>query len=149
MISIHKIDEKLILFFKRYGHMLHRFSIAILFIWFGLLKPFGLETTTSLIAHTIYFGDPETMVKILGWWEVSIGLTLMVRKLVRVAFALIVIRLPFILVAFFLMHDVCFVHFPFALTLEGQYLIKDLTLFAATIAIAGMLDKPSSSEVRH
>ena len=149
MISIHKIDEKLILFFKRYGQMLHRFSIATLFIWFGLLKPFGHETTTSLIAHTIYFGDPETMVKILGWWEVGIGLTLMVRKLVRIAFALIVIRLPFILMAFILMQDVCFVHFPFALTLEGQYLIKDLALFAATIAIAGMLDKPSSSEVRH
>ena len=79
----------------------------------------------------------------------SIGLTLMVRKLVRVAFALILIRLPFILLAFFLMHDVCFVHFPFALTLEGQYLVKDLTLFVATIAIAGMLDKPSSSEVLH
>ncbi len=70
-------------------------------------------------------------------------------KLVRIAFALIVIRLPFILLAFILMPDVCYVHFPFALTLEGQYLIKDLTLFAATIAIAGMLDKPSSSEVRH
>ena len=149
MISIHKIDEKLILFFKRYGHMLHRFSIAILFIWFGLLKPFGHETTTTLIAHTIYFGDPETMVKVLGWWEVGIGLTSMVRKLVRIAFALIVIRLPFILLAFILMPDVCYVHFPFALTLEGQYLIKDLTLFAATIAIAGMLDKPSSSEERH
>lgn len=73
----------------------------------------------------------------------------MVRKLVRIAFALIVIRLPFILLAFILMLDVCYVHFPFALTLEGQYLIKDLALFAATIAIAGMLDKPSSSEVLH
>jgi len=138
------IDEALIRFFQRYGHRVHRLSLGVLYVWFGLLKPLGHKTTTSLLAHTIYWGDPEVMVLVLGWWEVAIGLCLLVRPLIRVAIFLLALRLPGILLAFVLEPTVLFVSFPFAPTPEGQYLIKDFTLFLASLAIAGFLEEEST-----
>jgi uncharacterized membrane protein YkgB len=142
--KIQQIDATLIRLFQRYGHRAHRVSLGVLYVWFGLLKPLGHKTTTSLLAHTIYWGDPETMVLVLGWWEVLIGVCLMVRPLIRVAVFLLALRLPGILLAFVLEPAVLFVDFPFAPTPEGQYLIKDLTLFIASLAIAGFLEEESS-----
>lgn len=134
-----RVDETLIRLFERYGHGVHRISLGILFLWFGLLKPLGHETTTSLLAHTIYWGDPEVMVLVLGWWEVAIGLCLLARPFLRVAILFLAVRVPGILLAFALEPEICFVSFPFAPTPEGQYLIKDLTLFFAALALAGFL----------
>lgn len=134
-----RVDETLIRLFERYGHGVHRISLGILFLWFGLLKPLGHETTTSLLAHTIYWGAPDVMVLVLGWWEVAIGLCLLVRPLLRVAILFLAVRVPGILLAFVLEPEICFVSFPFAPTPEGQYLIKDLTLFFAALALAGFL----------
>jgi len=141
---LQNIDEALIRFFQRYGHRVHRLSLGVLYVWFGLLKPLGHKTTTSLLAHTIYWGDPEVMVLVLGWWEVAIGLCLLVRPLIRVAIFLLALRLPGILLAFVLEPTVLFVSFPFAPTPEGQYLIKDFTLFLASLAIAGFLEEEST-----
>lgn len=146
---IQNIDEALIRLFRRYGHRVHRISLGMLFVWFGLLKPLGHETTTSLLAHTIYWGNPEVMVLVLGWWEVVIGLCLIVRSFVRIAIFLLSLRLPGILLAFVLEPEILFVHFPFAPTPEGQYLIKDLTLFLAALAIAGFLEEESSPAHYH
>ncbi|MDX1512483.1 MAG: hypothetical protein R3174_01960 [Gammaproteobacteria bacterium] len=133
------LDQWMISLFLRYAHWLHRVSLGMLFIWFGLMKPLGHKTTTSILAHAVYWGDPDTMVLILGWWEVAIGVCLLIRPLVRLALILLVIRLPGIILAFILKTDVCFYSIPFAPTPEGQYLIKDLVIFIATLAIAGSL----------
>ena len=134
-----QFDRWLIALFLRYAHWVHRVSLGTLFIWFGLLKPLGHKTTSSILAHTVYWGDPETIVLILGWWEVAIGVCLIIRPLVRVAIFLLVLRLPGVILAFILKAEVCFYSFPFAPTPEGQYLIKDLVVFFATLAIAGGL----------
>jgi len=146
---IQKVDDFLLLIFRRYGHRAHRISLGFLFLWFGILKPLGHDTTTSLLAATIYWGDPEVMVHVLGWWEVGIGLCLLVRPLLRAAVSLLALRVPGILLAFVLQADVCFVTFPFTPTPEGQYLIKDLALFFAALAIAAFIGEESTAEHYH
>lgn len=121
---------------RPHGEPLHRVSLGILFIWFGLLKPFGLSTTTSILGHTVYWMSPEVVVPLLGWWEVAIGVALILPGLARLALLLVVIRLPGTMLALIIFPEVCFVDFPLAPTPEGQYLIKDLALFFATLAIA-------------
>ena len=147
--KLKKIDQSFFRFLHHYGHWVHRMSLGLLFIWFGLLKPLGHKTTTSLLAHTVYWGDPETMVLVLGWWEVAIGICIMFRPLIRVALLLLVIRLPGIILAFILKTDVCFYDFPFAPTPEGQFLIKDLVIFFATLAIAGSLSNRDTPAHHH
>lgn len=133
------IDRALHGLLHRFGHDAHRISLGVLFIWFGLLKPFGVETTTSIIAHTIWFGPPDLMVPLLGWWEVAIGVSLMIRSLLRLAVLLLAIRLPGIVLALLIFPTRCFEQFPFAPTPEGQYLLKDLAIFLAALAIAATI----------
>jgi len=89
------------------------------------------------------------MVLILGWWEVAIGLCLIVHRLVRVGILLMAIRLPGTLFAFVFKADVCWVHFPFAPTQEGQYLIKDLVAFTAALVIGGTIRPRPGDKVLH
>jgi len=117
-------------------HIVHRVSLGLLFIWFGLLKPFGVSTTTSILADTVYWMPPEIAVPLLGWWEVVIGAALVVPGFNRLALLLLLIRLPGTVVALILFREICFVDFPLTPTPQGQYLIRDLTLFFATVAIA-------------
>ena len=136
---LRELDDRVITWLDRYGHRLHRLSLGTLFVWLGLLKPLGHKTATSLLAETVYWGSPETMVLILGWWEVAIGLSMWYRPFVRVALVLLLLRIPGTLLAFLLQPDMTFVSFPFVPTPEGQYLIKDLVLFFAAMAIGGSI----------
>lgn len=136
---IERVDDHVLGFLERYGHRLHRRSLGLLFMWLGLLKPLGHETATSLLAQTIYWGSPETMVLVLGWWEVAIGAAMLHRSLVRVALFLLLLRIPGTILAFVLLPDVTFIDFPLVPTPEGQYLLKDLVLFFAAMAIGGTL----------
>jgi uncharacterized membrane protein YkgB len=134
---LEKIDAQIAGWMEHYGHALHRYSLGVFFIWLGVLKTFGVSTATSLIAHVVYWGEPETMVPILGWWEVAIGICLLFRPLIRIALFLLAIRLPGSLLALILLPDICFFHVPYAPTPEGQYLIKDILLFSAALVIGG------------
>jgi len=134
-----EIEQKIFRVFNRYGYKAHRLSLGFIFIWYGLLKPFGAKTTTSLLAHTIYFFPPEFLLPILGWWEVAIGICLIYTPLVKCSIILQFIRIPGTILAFFMHPEVCFVHVPFVPSPEGQYLIKDIVILFAGIAIAGTI----------
>lgn len=147
MGSVDSIDKRIFEAFYKHGHVVHRISLGVIFIWFGLLKPFGEKTTTSLLAHTIYIFPPEYILPLLGWWEVAIGVTLLFPKLVKYSIILQFIRIPGTILAFFMHPDICFVHFPHVPSPEGQYLIKDIIILFAGIAIAGTVykDKETSA----
>jgi len=145
MTKIDNIGKKVLESFYKYGHDMHRFSLGLIFIWFGLLKPFGVKTTTSLLAHTIYFFPPETILPLLGWWEVAIGITLIFKPLVNYSIILQFVRIPGTILAFFMHPNVCFVHIPFVPSPEGQYLIKDIIILIAGIAIAGTVHRDKTS----
>ncbi len=124
---------------ERWGHRIHRLTLAMVFLWFGSLKVAGYKSATSLIAHTVYFASPEIVVPILGLWEVAIGICLLVLPLVRVALLLLAIRLLGTLLALFLRADICFVELPWVPSLVGQYLVKDFLLFGAALVIGGTI----------
>ena len=140
------LNRKYLRLLYRYGHKAHCLSLGFIFVWYGLLKPFGAKTTTSLLAHTIYFFNPELLLPLLGWWEVAIGICLTYRPLVRFSIILQVIRIPGTILAFIIHPEVCFVHFPFVPSPEGQYLIKDIAMLFAGIAIAGTIETEKDSE---
>lgn len=147
--KVRTVDRRIVAVFSRYGHMLHRLSLGVLFVWFGLLKSFGHKTTTSLLAHTVYWGDPDVVVPLLGWWEVSIGICLIYRPFLRMALLLLAIRVPGTLLAFVLLPAICFLHVPFVPTPEGQYLVKDLVILFAAMAIGGSVHEENTPQRYH
>ena len=130
-----RIDIKIACWMNRYSYFLLRISIAVIFIWFGLLKPLGLSPELELIEHTVYWMDPATFVPILGWWEVAIGICLLYRPMIRVALLLLFIQLPGTLLPLIILPDICFNVFPHGLTLEGQYIVKNLFLVNAACVV--------------
>jgi len=134
---LERVDRLVAEWMERYGHRLLRYSLAVVFIWFGLLKPLGLSPAAELVANTVYWFPPDVFIPILGWWEVAIGVGLLFRPLIRVALLLLFLQMPGTALPLVLLPDVCFSRFPFGLTLEGQYIIKNLTLISAAIVIGG------------
>jgi uncharacterized membrane protein YkgB len=110
----------------RYCQPLMRYSIALIFIWFGLLKPLGMSPEEELIKRTVYWVSPQVFLPILGWWEVSVGLCLLYRPLIRVALLLLLLQLPGTMLPLILLPEICLTQPPFGLSLEGQYIVKNL-----------------------
>ena len=134
---ISAFDRRVASWMAYYGHRLLRYSLAVIFIWFGILKPLGMSPAADLVAHTVYWFSPDVFVPILGWWEVAIGVGLLFRPLVRVALLLLFLQMPGTALPLVLLPAVCFTEIPFGLTLEGQYIVKNLTLISAAIVIGG------------
>ena len=132
-----EMDRRIAGWMKRYGHLLLRYSLGIVFIWFGVLKPLGVSPAEELVKRTVYWFSPDLFVPILGCWEVAIGVGLLFRPLLRVALLLLFLQMPGTVLPLILLPDVCFTQFPFGLTLEGQYIIKNLILISAAIVVGG------------
>lgn len=124
---------------ERYGHFVERVALATLFLWFGLLKVIGYESATSIIAKTVYLGSPGVTVPILGAWEAAIGFCFLVRRLNRIAIALLAVRLPGTLLALVLKFEECFQGNILVPTIQGQYLLKDMAIMGAALVIGATL----------
>ena len=139
-------DRRMASWMRYYGHRLLRYSLAIIFIWFGLLKPLGLSPAAELVANTVYWFPPEVVVPVLGWWEVAIGVGLFFRPLLRLALFLLFLQMPGTALPLVLLPGVCFSRFPLGLTLEGQYIIKNLAIISAAIVIGGTVRRCSDDQ---
>ena len=125
----------------RHGVTLARVSLGIVFLWFGALKFFpGLSPAEGLAARTIerLSGGgigPSTALLILATWEVLIGLGLLTGRLLRITLLLLFVQMVGTLLPLFLFPEETFTAIPYAPTLEGQYIIKNLVLVSAAIVV--------------
>ena len=139
---LRKIDQFISGAMKIYGIVFLRYSVGTIFIWFGLLKPLGISPAQVLVENTVYwFEDKISFVKFLGWWEVAIGLTMCYKPLIRVSIFLLFIQMPGTFLPLILLPEVCFTNFPFGLTLEGQYIIKNLIIISSALVIGGTVNE--------
>lgn len=149
-----RFDDTLARFLRRHGVRLLRWAIAIVFIWFGALKLFpGASPAEELVKATVPFFDPDTFYPILAVWEMLIGVLLLVRPGARVALLLLALQMPGTFLPFVVLPEQCFARFPFVhpwdvfvLTLEGQYIVKNLVLVAAGIVVGGTVRRSSGTE---
>ena len=130
----------------KYGFILLRYSLAIIFFWFGILKPLGVSPAAELIEKTVFWFDSSWFVPFLGWWEVAIGLFLLSRRTVKLALILLFLQIPGTFLPLPICPEITFTDFPFVLSLEGQYIIKNLILIAAAISVGGTLHMRNNAE---
>ena len=133
--TFNEIDKKITNWMKKEGLVFLRYSLAIIFIWFGILKPLNLSPAAGLIANTVYWVDPAWFVPLLGWWEVVIGVCFLFKKLTRLAIGLMALQMVGTFLPLVLLPEVVYGAYPFTFTLEGQYIVKNLVMIAAAIAV--------------
>src|SRR5262249_1065253 len=111
-------------------------SLAIIFIWFGALKLADLCLLAPFISRSVPFLPSGEFLYVLGCWEVAIGVCLLVRPLIGLGLWLLLFHLPGTALPFLTIPEECFPPFPFGLTVEGQYIVKNLALASAALVIA-------------
>ena len=122
-----------------------RISFAVIFIWFGILKPLGVSAAIPLVEATVAWlplFEASTWVDIIGWWEVAIGIAFLFKKATRIAIALLFAQMAGTFMPLIFLPEVTFQEgLPWLPTLEGQYIIKNLMIIAAALVLGGRLRK--------
>jgi uncharacterized membrane protein YkgB len=137
-----RLDRKISAHMQRWGDPALRISLAIIFVWFGILKPLGFSPAAPLVRATTAWMplfEPDQWVAIIGWWEVAIGLTFLFRATTRIAIALLAMQMVGTFLPLILLPAVTFQtgHVPYAPTVEGQYIIKNLLIISAALVLGG------------
>lgn len=141
MLWFEQIDTAITRWMARYGVVLLRISLGIIFLWFGVLKFFpSLSPAQGLATRTIEiltFGlmKSDVSLPVLATWECLIGLGLITGRFMRVTLLLLFVQMAGTITPLFLFPSESFTQFPYAPTLEGQYIIKNLVLISAGLVI--------------
>ncbi len=136
-----QLDTRITHWMARNGILLLRVSMGIVFLWFGALKFFpGLSPAADLATRTIErltFGliAPDVSILILAVWESLIGLGLILGVFMRATLLLLFVQMLGTITPIFLFPHEVFSAIPYAPTLEGQYIFKNMVLISAGLVI--------------
>jgi putative oxidoreductase len=144
---VDRVDLVFIPFLRRVAVPLLRISLGIVFVWFGLLKVFEVSPVAEFVARTVYWVDPDVFVPALGVFEVTLGVLLLLGKMMRLTLLLFVAQMVGTFLTFFILPNVVFQHGnPLLLTVEGEFVVKNLVLIAAGLVVGTTVRrKPGAS----
>jgi uncharacterized membrane protein YkgB len=144
---LERIDRRIAGWMRMYGFLILRISVAIVFVWFGALKFFpGLSPAVELVERTVYWLPPRMFIPILAAWEVLIGISLLFRPLIRLAILLLFLQMGGTFLPLVLLPDVTWLRFPYAPTIEGQYILKNLVIIGAALVIGSTVRQRSQPD---
>lgn len=126
---------------EKHSINLMRIALAIIYIWFGALKIFGISPAGDLVEKTVFWFKPEIFIPILGICELLIGLGLLIKTLIPYTIVLLLLHMSATTFPLFILPNDCFDCFPYGPTLVGQYIIKNLVLIAGALVISGKYHK--------
>lgn len=135
------VDIQITGWLARNGITILRIGLGVVFLWFGILKfvP-GVSAAEDLAGRTIEILtlgaiDPAVSRVMLACWESVIGLGLMTGYQIRATLLLLVLQMLGTLTPLVLFPAQTFAQVPYAPTLEGQYILKNVVLIAAGLVI--------------
>lgn len=136
-----RLDRLITRWLARAGPLVLRLGLGMVFLWFGVLKfvP-GLSPAQDLAARAIErvsFGlvGADVALPILPVWETLIGLGLLTGRFLRATLFLLAVQMLGTATPLVLFSSEMFTWVPFAPTLEGQYIIKNVVLIGGAMVI--------------
>ncbi|MER3480399.1 MAG: hypothetical protein C4327_07970 [Meiothermus sp.] len=139
--KLDRLDRRITRWLADHSLVILRISLGVVFFWFGFLKFFpGLSPAQDLAGRTIEvlsFGlvRPALSLPLLAAWETLIGLGLISGFFMRGTLLLLLVQMLGTILPIFFFPQEVFVRFPYAPTLEGQYILKNLVLVAAGLVL--------------
>jgi uncharacterized membrane protein YphA (DoxX/SURF4 family) len=133
---VDRVDLVVIPFLARWAVPILRVSLGAVFIWFGMLKILDVSPVADLVANTVYWFDPETFVTVLGVFEVAVGTLLLLGRALRLTLLLFLLQMVGTFLTFVILPGVTFREGnPFLLTVEGEFVVKNLVLISAALVV--------------
>lgn len=149
-------DTRITRWMARAGIPILRVALGLVFIWFGALKLVpGLSPAEDLVLATAPFLPGRSFMTVLGLWEVAIGSGFVTGRALRLTILLLFLQMPGTLSPIFLLPERVFTVFPYGLTLEGQYIVKNLVLISAALVIGAtvrggrLVEEPGKAGPQH
>ena len=134
--GIARIDRVVIPFLRRVAVPILRVSLGVVFVWFGMLKIFDVSPVSQLVARTVYLVDPDVIVTLLGVFEVTVGVLLLLGRALRLTLLLFLVQMLGTFLTFIVLPNVTFRDGnPLLLTVEGEFVVKNLVLIAAALVV--------------
>ena len=138
-IDYKSIDLRLIAFFRRSFIPVARFSIFLIFFWFGFIKLLGLSPASplakALVEQTVGLQYFDTLFVVLALMECIIGILFLFPKATRIVVPLLLAHILIVCSPLLLVPAYTWQSFLVP-TLEGQYIIKNAVVVAVAIGIA-------------
>ena len=135
------MDIRITGWLSRYSVTALRIGLGMVFFWFGVLKFFpGMSPAQELAVRTIdvlTLGTVPagTSIILLATLECAIGLGLILGKFMRFTLLLLSFQMLGAWLPLLLFPGEAFTQIPYAPTLEGQYIIKNVVLIGAGLVI--------------
>ncbi len=135
------LDRRLAAWMARHGVELLRWSLGLVFLWFGVLKFFpGASPASELATRTIGWLTggllpARTALMLLAALETIIGLGLLLGRHLRAVLGLLWLQMAGALLPLAIFPGDVFQRAPLVPTLEGQYIIKNLVVISASLVI--------------
>ncbi len=140
--KFNRLDEQMLQFMSVNGISLLRISLAIVFIWFGVLKVIGYSPVEALVANTVYWVSPNFFVPFLGIWEVLVGIGLLFKFKLRLTLFLFWLQLAGTFLMLVVQPEITFQNGNLLLlTTEGEFVIKNLILITAGLAVGSTVHR--------
>jgi uncharacterized membrane protein YphA (DoxX/SURF4 family) len=139
--SFDRVDRTVTHWMARRGITLLRWSIGLIFIWFGALKivpgmsPADQIATETTVTLTFGLLSEDVARLALAGLELAIGIGLVAGWFLRITLLLLFAQMAGTLTPLVLSPDQIWSDFPFVLTLEGQYIMKNAVLISAGFVI--------------
>lgn len=131
-----EVDTTLTHWMAEHGITFLRISMGIVFIWFGALKLVpDLSPAEGLIRETVPLVPMSIFIPFLAIWEIAIGLGFVTGRFMRTTILLLFLQMPGTISPIVLNPDAVWEIFPYGLTLEGQYIVKNLIIISAALVI--------------
>lgn len=133
-----RVDRAITTWMARYGLTILRIGLGVIFFWFGALKLFpGMSPAEDLVRNSVPLVNPDWFLIVLAVWEMAIGLGLIFGVWMRLTLLLLFLQMPGTALPLVTLPGAVWTQFPFGLTLEGQYIVKNLALIGAGIVLGG------------
>jgi putative oxidoreductase len=122
-----------------------RIALAAVFVWFGALKLAGRSPVAGLLHDTFPWANPQLVVVGLGAVEVVLGLALVVFGRGVIIPLAMVMHLCGTFITFLMVPGRMFQHGnPLLLTADAEFVVKNLVLIAAVVALIGIRTRSTS-----
>jgi uncharacterized membrane protein YkgB len=134
-----KIEKQVSFFLNNNAINILRLSMSGIYIWYGMLKIIEISPVEQLVFQSTHWIGAHNFVIFLGFYELLAGLFLGVKKFIRLGLIMLFLQFPGTFLPLFLNPEDCFTIIPFGLTLEGQYIFKNLVLISAALVLVASL----------
>lgn len=136
MRGLADLDSLVLGFLNRWAVPALRVSLGIVFVWFGALKVFDVTPVSDLVTSTVYWFESAWIVPILGILEILVGLGLLLGVFLRLTLLLFAFQMVGTFLVLVILPEVSFQDGnPLLLTVEGEFVVKNLVLLSAGMVV--------------